>query len=212
MGTDKDGEFIMQTTTNLGLKKPEANEYVDVGDLNYNADEVDKLAAPEYDDSGTVSGITSFPAFLATMVSGMGFFQFFRNLKAGLKFVLHAGQLVNNGQATEPGFALDARYGKTLYDLYAQLNANMGEKTKVVMQPFSFSITIPANGHTYVDVPITIPSGYTFGNLSVYGGGSRNVVTLSAVRVSSGVIAVSGSSTHTVELTITGNVDILFYK
>lgn len=115
----------MQTTSNLGLKKPDQNEYVNVEDLNYNADEMDKLGAPEFDDSGTVSGITSFPAYLTTLMSGTNLFTFFRNLKAGLKFVLHTGQLVNNGQTTEPGFALDARYGKTLADAVTQLNANL---------------------------------------------------------------------------------------
>lgn len=43
--------------------------------------------------------------------------------------VLTLGRLVNNGQTTEPGFALDARYGKTLYDLYAQLNSKIDDKT-----------------------------------------------------------------------------------
>lgn len=46
----------------------------------------------------------------------------FNDFKAG---IITLGKLVNNGQTTEPGFALDARYGKTLYDLYAQLNANL---------------------------------------------------------------------------------------
>lgn len=119
----------MQTTSNLGLKKPDQNEYVNVEDLNYNADEMDKLGAPEFDDSGTVSGITSFPAYLTTLMSGTNLFTFFRNLKAGLKFVLHTGQLVNNGQTTEPGFALDARYGKTLADAVTQLNTNLTNLT-----------------------------------------------------------------------------------
>lgn len=44
--TDKDGEYVMQTTTNLGLKKPETNEYVNIEDFNYNADLIDKLGAP----------------------------------------------------------------------------------------------------------------------------------------------------------------------
>lgn len=54
------------------------------------------IETPEFDDSGTVEGISSFPSFLETMKSKMNFFQFFRNLKAGLQFVLHAGQIVNN--------------------------------------------------------------------------------------------------------------------
>lgn len=49
----------MKTTTNLGLKKPETNEYVSVSDLNYNADAIDeaissKINALNGDISGTV--------------------------------------------------------------------------------------------------------------------------------------------------------------
>ena len=39
--------------------------------------------------------------------------------------IITLGKLVNNGQTTEPGFALDARYGKTLADAITQLNANL---------------------------------------------------------------------------------------
>lgn len=57
---------------------------------------VSNIEIPEFDDSGSVSGITNFTEFLATLVSGMNFFNFFRNLKAGFQFVLHVGQLVSN--------------------------------------------------------------------------------------------------------------------
>lgn len=134
----------MQTTSNLGLKKPDQNEYVNVEDLNYNVDKMDKLGAPEFDDSGAVPGITSFPDYLTTLVSGTNFFTFFRNLKAGLKFVLHAGQLVNNGQTTEPGFALDARYGKTLADGITQLNANLSTKQDTLNLPSNTPMDYPA--------------------------------------------------------------------
>lgn len=53
------------------------------------------------------------------------FIQDFNNFKAG---IITLGKLVNNGQTTEPGFVLDARYGKTLYDLYAQLNTDLSGK------------------------------------------------------------------------------------
>ena len=51
---------------------------------------------PAFDDSGTSEEISSFPEFLDTVKSKMNFFQFFRNLKAGLQFVLHVGSIVNN--------------------------------------------------------------------------------------------------------------------
>ena len=83
------------------------------------------IESPEFDDSGTVEGISSFPSFLETMKSKMNFFQFFRNLKAGLQFVLHAGQIVNNCVTDNAGLPLSAAQGKVLKDLYTQLYSEM---------------------------------------------------------------------------------------
>ena len=80
----------------------------------------ESVETPEFDDSGTVEGISSFPSFLETMKSKMNFFQFFRNLKAGLQFVLHAGQIVNNCVTDNAGLLLSAAQGKVLKDLYTQ--------------------------------------------------------------------------------------------
>lgn len=51
------------------------------------------------------------------------FIQDFNNFKSG---IITVGKLVNSGSTTLGGYALDARYGKTLYDLYTQLNNNLG--------------------------------------------------------------------------------------
>ena len=83
------------------------------------------IETPEFDDSGTVEGISSFPSFLETMKSKMNFFQFFRNLKAGLQFVLHAGQIVNNCVTDNAGLPLSAAQGKALMDKYTQLYSEM---------------------------------------------------------------------------------------
>lgn len=83
------------------------------------------IETPEFDDSGTVEGISSFPSFLETMKSKMNFFQFFRNLKAGLQFVLHAGHIVNNCVTDNAGLPLSAAQGKVLKDLYTQLYSEM---------------------------------------------------------------------------------------
>lgn len=83
------------------------------------------IESPEFDDSGTVEGISSFPGFLETMKSKMNFFQFFRNLKAGLQFVLHAGQIVNNCVTDNAGLPLSAAQGKVLKDLYTQLYSDL---------------------------------------------------------------------------------------
>ena len=81
-------------------------------------DMCDSFAAPGFDDSGVVEEITSFQSFYDKFVSGMKIRDFFRNLKAGLKFVLHTGQLVNTGLCNEPGkYPLDAAYGRTLLEM-----------------------------------------------------------------------------------------------
>lgn len=86
------------------------------------------IETPEFDDSGTVEGISSFPSFLETMKSKMNFFQFFRNLKAGLQFVLHAGQIVNNCVTDNAGLPLSAAQGKALMDKYTQLYSDIDKK------------------------------------------------------------------------------------
>lgn len=88
------------------------------------------IETPEFDDSGTVEGISSFPSFLETMKSKMNFFQFFRNLKAGLQFVLHAGQIVNNCVTDNAGLPLSAAQGKVLKDLYTQLYSDKADKSE----------------------------------------------------------------------------------
>ncbi|WP_368295846.1 hypothetical protein [Enterocloster citroniae] len=81
-------------------------------------DMCDSFAAPAFDDSGVVPGISGFGDFLNRLTSGVRFPSFFRDLKAGLKFVLHTGQLVNNGLCNEPGkYPLDAAYGRTLLEM-----------------------------------------------------------------------------------------------
>ena len=88
------------------------------------------IESPEFDDSGTVEGISSFPSFLETMKSKMNFFQFFRNLKAGLQFVLHAGQIVNNCVTDNTGLPLSAAQGKALMDKYTQLYSDSQNMAK----------------------------------------------------------------------------------
>lgn len=85
----------------------------------------ESVETPEFDDSGTVSGISSFPDFLNLVKSKMNFFQFFRNFKAGMQFVLHAGQIVNNCVTDNAGLPLSAAQGKVLKDLYTQLYSDL---------------------------------------------------------------------------------------
>ncbi len=80
---------------------------------------------PTFDDSGTSEEISSFPEFLDTVKSKMNFFQFFRNLKSGLQFVLHVGSIVNNCVTDNPNLPLSAAQGKALQDQLATLNSNL---------------------------------------------------------------------------------------
>ena len=89
------------------------------------------IETPEFDDSGTVEGISSLPSFLETMKSKMNFFQFFRNLKAGLQFVLHTGQIVNNCVTDNSSLPLSAAQWKVLKDLYTQLYSEKADITSL---------------------------------------------------------------------------------
>lgn len=86
---------------------------------------------PTFDDSGTSEEISSFPEFLDTVKSKMNFFQFFRNLKSGLQFVLHVGSIVNNCVTDNPNLPLSAAQGKALQDQLATLNSNLDNRIGV---------------------------------------------------------------------------------
>lgn len=120
------------------------------------------IESPEFDDSGTVEGISSFPSFLEAMKSKMNFFQFFRNLKAGLQFVLHAGQIVNNCVTDNAGLPLSAAQGKVLKDLYTQLysdlnttNNNLSNSGIPIVKKITDLYSIKASGFYYYDAGTT---------------------------------------------------------
>lgn len=105
------------------------------------------------------------------------FIQDFNNFKTG---IITVGKLANNGNTTSVGYALDARYGKTLYDLYKQLYANFDNKPYIRMNFYSrsecnlikqkgiTSLYIHINGNDIPDLntfetyelPIIIPEEY----------------------------------------------------
>ena len=127
----------MQNTTHYNLKKPDYTDFADIQDINDNMDTIDEeLAAPTGDardqvvsfaDADLDTGITSFPTFLTKIVSGMKLAKFLRDFKAGMAYVLHVGDLINNATCTESGKALDARMGKTLQDQITSLNDSLGD-------------------------------------------------------------------------------------
>ena len=120
------------------------------------------IESPEFDDSGTVEGISSFPSFLEAMKSKMNFFQFFRNLKAGLQFVLHAGQIVNNCVTDNAGLPLSAAQGKVLKDLHTQLysdlnttNNNLSNSGIPIVKKITDLYSIKTSGFYYYDAGAT---------------------------------------------------------
>ena len=111
---------MAQKTPIYEFEKPEQNDFydVDVQNRNWNATEE---ALTKFDDSGKTDSIKSFPDFLAKFITGNKLAITMRNLKAGLQFVLHTGQIVNNCVTDNAGLPLSAAQGKVLKDLYTQL-------------------------------------------------------------------------------------------
>ena len=63
---------------------------------------------------------------MSSFVKNTSIYQLFANLKAGLKYVIHMGLLVNSGTCETPGmFPLDAAYGKTLTDQITGLYSDL---------------------------------------------------------------------------------------
>lgn len=110
-------------------------------------EKLDEIETPDFDDSGEVEGINSFTDFMASFITGTSIYQFFANLKAGLKYVLHAGQLVNNGMCDTPGeFALDAAYGHTMTEQITQLYSDIADGINVRWNPESNRLQVNYNG------------------------------------------------------------------
>ncbi len=109
----------------------------------------ESVETPEFDDSGTVSGISSFPDFLNLVKSKMNFFQFFRNFKAGMQFVLHAGQIVNNCVTDNAGLPLSAAQGKVLKDLYTQLYSDSNRRFLIDKAIYNSLTDLPSKGSCF---------------------------------------------------------------
>lgn len=115
---------MAETTEKYGLRTPSQNDFFDVKDISENMEKLEN-ALTEFDDSGTVEDIKSFPDFLTKLVTGNKLAVTIRNLKAGLQFVLHAGQIVNNCVTDNAGLPLSAAQGKALMDKYTQLYSDL---------------------------------------------------------------------------------------
>lgn len=144
-------------TSNYEFNKPEQNDFYDVDVQNENWDKVDEELS-EFDDSGVTEDIKSFPDFLSKFVTGNKVAITLRNLKAGLQFVLHAGQIVNNCVTDNAGLPLSAAQGKALMDKYTQLYSDLSKN--IIAKTFNARVTVKANEGYICDVPFTVPDGY----------------------------------------------------
>lgn len=111
----------MEKTPKYEFGKPDQNDFYDVDVFNNNMEKVE-TAMTEFDDTGTVAEIKSFPEMLTKLVTGNKLAVTLRNLKAGLQFVLHAGSIVNNCVTDNPNLPLSAAQGKALMDAVNVLN------------------------------------------------------------------------------------------
>lgn len=161
-------------TTNYQFTKPEEDDFYNIEEANENWDLVDQELKKLEEEKANVSGgdISNtvihaldsqeeefpIPAAGDTVKGFAGKVKkFFEDFKAFKDGVITVGRLANNGLTTKEGFALDARYGKTLADgidklsnefLYSEISKN--------------GITVEANYATSVNMSsqLTIPAGY----------------------------------------------------
>lgn len=143
-------------------------------------EEIHKLEYPDFDDSGEIEGIESFVDFMSSFVTGTKQDQFLANLKAGLKYVLHAGQLVNSGLCETPGmFPLDAAYGKTLTDqitgLYSEIiKSSINESMRYKINIYhNWGIDVTAGAIS--KIKFNVPDGYVLAGLFLTPQTSRHI-------------------------------------
>ena len=152
---------MAKNTPNYEFEKPEQNDFYDVDVQNRNWDKAE-TALTEFDDAGSVDEIKSFPDFLKKFVTGNKLAVTMRNLKAGLQFVLHAGQIVNNCVTDNAGLPLSAAQGKVLKDLYTQLysdlnttNNNLSNSGIPIVKKITDLYSIKTSGFYYYDAGTT---------------------------------------------------------
>ena len=154
----------MKTTQNLEMKIPEGADPIDIADITGNFEKLDTEIAKKANASGgdisamavktldTIAAEFPVPSAGESSKTFLGkvrkFVKDFNNFKTG---ILTLGRLVNNGQTTEPGFALDARYGRTLYELYAQLNADLNYYRRI---RYGVKFIVDSGGKDWIRIPL----------------------------------------------------------
>lgn len=148
---------MAQKTPIYEFEKPEQNDFYDVDVQNKNWDAMEE-ALTKFDDSGKTDDIKSFPNFLTKFVTGNKLAITMRNLKAGLQFVLHTGQIVNNCVTDNSGLPLSAAQGKVLMDLYTKLYSDLSPIGTLYWSEIE-TIQCSANTWTLAKNSIVLPAG-----------------------------------------------------
>lgn len=115
-----------------------------------------------FDDTGSVSEITSLPSMLQCMITGNKLAVTLRNLKAGLRYVLHVGSLVNNCVSSAADLPLAAAQGKVLQDQINVLNAKTNKTSLDPITTYNDLKVMSAGCPVYVNGvinDISYPSG-----------------------------------------------------
>ena len=146
-------------TPKYEFQKKEDNDFYNIEDFNANWDKVEN-ALTEFDDSGTVEGITSFTDMLTKLVTGNKFAVTLRNLKAGLQVVLHAGSIVNNCVTDNAKLPLSAAQGKALQDAITKLNGDLDSTRNFFVFKTVSQKSTTAGTTGFWHEKIKIPVGY----------------------------------------------------
>ena len=154
----------MKETKNLKLKIPEKNEYINIADINENAEKIDEELAKKADASGgdiSETVITTVeasqdeypvPAAGDSAKTVLGKVQkFFADIRNWMKGVCLLGQIVNNCVTDNAKLPLSAAQGKVLMDLYNVLNTNQRKRydlavRNVSLRSNSYGRTLCLNG------------------------------------------------------------------
>ena len=197
-------------TPKYELRRKEDNDFYDFDDLNENWDKVEN-ALTEFDDSGSVDGITSFTEMLTKLVTGNKLAVTLRNLKAGLQFVLHTGSIVNNCVTDNARLPLSAAQGKALQDAIAKLNGDSHSLLKIKSK--SGTINLGAWKSMDLRVPVTAPDGYTPIGLMSFDTAGTIPICINAMMMSTVEVTVGLTNTSADVANNTGfNLSALYIK
>lgn len=184
------GNKIVKEIIDITMAFNDATEVELVIDPNKNyatKKDIENLEYPEFDDSGTSEGISSFTDFMNSIKSKMNICQFFRNFKSGLKFIVHTGMIVDNYATKEKGFLPDATLVTALKEQLDEQNNNLNGFYYNNTDVFEWANSIHKTRSASFSSSCTgLPTNSTFNVLRIEQGG--NLATMLAIQEGTGKI------------------------